>query len=127
MPQFTRRPHAACDRKRNSPDGGERTPATTENDAPPNLSMLGTRCGGLLQTKGLRAFQIDVGQRFVAHGLSSLKPLLWGTAALEQPCDTGKQQLSPSLVGSLKLAIFVLRKFKIEVQQIICFFIGSNP
>ena len=43
-----------------SPDDARRTPATTENDAPPNLSMLETRCDGLLQTKGLRAFEIDM-------------------------------------------------------------------
>ena len=81
VPQFTRRLHMAYGHNHSSPDDARRTPATTENDVPPKLSMLGTRCGGLLQTKGLRAFQIDVGQRFVAHGLSSLKPLRWGTAA----------------------------------------------
>ena len=72
----------ACGHNPSSPDDARRTPDTTENDAPPKLSMLGTRCGGLLQTKGLRAFQIDVAQRFVAHGLSSLKPSRPGTEAL---------------------------------------------
>ena len=87
-----------------SPDDARRTPATTENDVPPKLSMLGTRCGGLLQTKGLRAFQIDVGPTVRRSWALLLETFAMGNCGLEQPCDTGKQKLSPLACGLFEIS-----------------------